>query len=292
MTAIGFLGAGRMGAALVRTLLEAGHGVHVWNRTAEKAEALAAFGAVPELVPERAAGAAEIVIVNLLDYEASDAQLRKPAVAEALKGKLLVQLTSGSPKTARETGKWAGERGIAYLDGAIMATPNFIGGADTVILYSGAKAQFEKHEALFRALGGKSAFVGEDFGTASALDSALLSQMWGTLFGALQALAICRAEGIEHDAYAGFLAAAQPIIDGALKDLMARIRDGRDLGDAETLATLAAHGSAFHHLRDLIAERGLNPAFGDALGGLLETAIRNGHQDDDFAVLARFMGAK
>ena len=292
MTTIGFLGAGRMGAALVKTLLEADHGVHVWNRTAEKAQALAGFGAIPEPTPERAAEAAEIVIVNLLDYEASDAQLRKPAVAEALKGKLLVQLTSGSPKTARETGKWADDHGIAYLDGAIMATPNFIGGAETVILYSGSKAHFNKHEALFKALGGKSAFVGEDFGTASALDSALLSQMWGTLFGTLQALAICRAEDIEFDTYAGFLTAAQAIIDGASQDLMERIRDGRDLGDAETLATIAAHSSAFHHLRDLVAERGLNPAFGDALGGLLETALRNGHQDDDFAVLARFMGAK
>ncbi|OHV76135.1 6-phosphogluconate dehydrogenase [Rhizobium sp. LCM 4573] len=281
-----------MGSALVKSLLEAGHSVHVWNRTAEKAQALADFGAVPEPSAERAAGPAEIVIVNLLDYEASDAELRKPDVAEALKGKLLVQLTSGSPKTARETGRWAGDHGIAYLDGAIMATPNFIGGAETVILYSGSKTHFEKHEGLFKALGGKSAFVGEDFGTASALDSALLSQMWGTLFGTLQALAVCRAEGIEHDVYAGFLMSAQPMIDGAQQDLMERIRDGRDLADAQTLATVAVHNVAFHHLRDLIADRDLNPAFGDALGSLLETALRNDHQDDDFAVLARFMGAK
>ncbi|MBY5720505.1 NAD(P)-dependent oxidoreductase [Rhizobium leguminosarum] len=289
MTTIGFLGAGRMGTALVRTLLKNGHHVHVWNRTAEKAEALAAFGAVPASRPEASIDGADIVIVNLLDYSASDAQLRKPAVMQALKGKLLVQLTSGSPKTARNTGIWATDNGIAYLDGAIMATPNVIGSSETLILYSGSASHYEKHATLFAELGGKSAFVGEDFGKASALDSALLAQMWGTLFGTLQALAINRAESIDADTYAGFLPLVQPVIDAAEQDLMQRVRDGRDRGDDDTLASIAAHGVAFHHLREIVRERGINSAISDAFGSLLETAIAKGHQDDDFAMLARFM---
>jgi 3-hydroxyisobutyrate dehydrogenase-like beta-hydroxyacid dehydrogenase len=107
MTTIGFFGAGRMGASLVRTLAKSGHEVHVWNRTAAKAEALAPFGVQAKPTPEAAAAEAEIVFVNLLDYAASDAQLRKPEVTQTLKGKLLVQLTSGSPKASRDTGVWA-----------------------------------------------------------------------------------------------------------------------------------------------------------------------------------------
>lgn len=289
MTTIGFLGAGRMGAALVRTLLKNGHDVHVWNRTPEKAEALAAFGARAKATPEEAIGGADMAIVNLLDYAASDAQLRRPAVAEALKGKLLVQLTSGSPMTGRETGEWATSNGIAYLDGAIMATPDLIGDPETLVLYSGSRPDFEQHEALLMCLGGKSAFVSEDFGAASALDSALLAQMWGTLFGALQALAVTRVENIDADTYANFLKQSQPVIDAATQDLMQRVRDGRDRGDEDTLASIAAHSAAFHHLRDVVRERGINPAISDAFGSLLETAIAKGHQDDDFAMLARFM---
>lgn len=289
MTTIGFLGAGRMGAALVRTLLKNGHDVHVWNRTPEKAEALAAFGARAKATPEEAIGGADMAIVNLLDYAASDAQLRRPAVTEALKGKLLVQLTSGSPMTGRETGEWATSNGIAYLDGAIMATPDLIGDPETLVLYSGSRPDFEQHEALFMCLGGKSAFVSEDFGAASALDSALLAQMWGTLFGALQALAVTRVENIDADTYANFLKQSQPVIDAATQDLMQRVRDGRDRGDEDTLASIAAHSAAFHHLRDVVRERGINPAISDAFGSLLETAIAKGHQDDDFAMLARFM---
>jgi 3-hydroxyisobutyrate dehydrogenase-like beta-hydroxyacid dehydrogenase len=274
MTTIGFLGAGRMGAALVRTLLKGGNRVNVWNRTADKAAALAASGAVPKRTPEEAITEAEIVIVNLLDYTASDQQLRRPGVIKALKGKLLVQLTSGSPKTARGTGQWATENGIAYLDGAIMATPNFIGGPETLILYSGSRVHFERHQALLAALGGKSAFVGEDFGVASALDSALLAQMWGTLFGTLQALAVNRAEAIDPGTYERFLPLVRPVIDAASVDLMERVKDGRDRGDEDTLATIAAHCAAFHHLRDIVRERSLNSAVADAFGGILDSAIR------------------
>lgn len=291
MTTIGFFGAGRMASALVRVLLKHGHDVHVWNRTADKAQALAEFGAKPHPTAQSAAAAAEIVIVNLLDYDVADAQLRRPEVIEALKGKLLVQLTSGSPKTARDTGLWATAEGIAYLDGAIMATPNFIGGPQTLILYGGSGEHYRRYEPVFAALGGRSAFIDEDFGAASALDSALLGQMWGTLFGTLQALAINRAEHVDPQTYAIYLALFQPVIDGAKQDLMQRVRDGRDRGDEATLATIAAHNTAFQHLRHINAEQRINPAIADTFSSLFAAAIANGHAEDDFAVLARFMVA-
>jgi 3-hydroxyisobutyrate dehydrogenase-like beta-hydroxyacid dehydrogenase len=291
MTTIGFFGAGRMGASLVRTLAKSGHEVHVWNRTAAKAEALAPFGVQPKPTPESAAAEAEIVFVNLLDYAASHTQLRTPEVTRTLKGKLLVQLTSGSPKEARDTGAWATGHGIAYLDGAIMATPNVIGEPETLILFAGSKSLFQKHERVFVALGGKSAFLSEDFGAASALDSALLGQMWGTLFGTLQALAINRAENINADTYSTYLKLVQPVIDGAERDLMQRVHDGRDRGDDETFATIAVHNVALQHLRHINAERGLNPVLADAFDSLFTTAIQNGHVGDDFAILARFMRA-
>ncbi len=43
---IGWIGLGRMGEAMVKRLLKAGHGVSVWNRTAAKAAPLAEYGAV------------------------------------------------------------------------------------------------------------------------------------------------------------------------------------------------------------------------------------------------------
>ncbi|HEX5806459.1 MAG TPA: NAD(P)-binding domain-containing protein, partial [Macromonas sp.] len=42
---IAVLGIGMMGLPMARRLCEAGHNVTVWNRTADKAERLRAFGA-------------------------------------------------------------------------------------------------------------------------------------------------------------------------------------------------------------------------------------------------------
>ena len=42
---IGWIGLGRMGEAMVKRLLKAGHQVQVWNRTASKAQPLAEYGA-------------------------------------------------------------------------------------------------------------------------------------------------------------------------------------------------------------------------------------------------------
>ena len=41
---VGFIGLGRMGQVMSRRLVEAGHEVAAYNRTAEKAKALAEFG--------------------------------------------------------------------------------------------------------------------------------------------------------------------------------------------------------------------------------------------------------
>ncbi len=174
---ISILGAGRMGSALARAFLRKGHETSVWNRTKSKCEPLAALGAQIAPTVQDAAVAAEIIIVNLNDYVTSDGLLTPDDVTNALRGKLLVQLTSGTPKQAKEMAARAKQHDIRYLDGAIMATPNLIGEAECTILYSGPSDLFEKYKPVLLALGGNAVHVGSDVGHASALDSALLVVM-------------------------------------------------------------------------------------------------------------------
>ena len=289
MAKICVVGAGRMGSALARALLKQGYVTSVWNRTPAKGEALAALGARVAMPLDDAIATSDIVIVSLIDYAAADARLRTAPTTGALEGKLLVQLTSGSPRQAREAGAWAAEHGIGYLDGAIMATPNVIGEPSATILYSGAREAFDANKAVFLALGGNAVHVGTDLGHASALDISLLSQLWGSLFGTLQAIAVSQAEGIDLDDYAQYLQQVRPIVDGAVDDLLIRTRDGRYRGDDETLAAIAAHYSAFQHLREVSTDRGLNAALPEAFDSIFKAAIASGHLQDDFAALTRFM---
>ena len=62
---IAFLGVGLMGAPMARRLLAAGHHLTAWNRSREKAEALAPLGARVAGSPAEAVREADIVIVML-----------------------------------------------------------------------------------------------------------------------------------------------------------------------------------------------------------------------------------
>ncbi|WP_426752308.1 NAD(P)-dependent oxidoreductase [Myxococcus sp. Y35] len=288
-TQITVVGAGRMGSALVKAFLEQGYPTTVWNRTPAKCAPLAAQGARIATSVKDAVAAAEVVVVNVTDYDISDQLLRPDEVTQALRGKLLVQLTSGSPALAREQAQWASQHGIAYLDGAIMGTPNFIGQPEGTLLYAGPTSLFERYKPVLLALGGNTQHVSEDVGHASTLDSALLFKMWGSLFGVLQAVAIARAEKLSFETLRTYILATVPVVDGAERDLMARIIDDRLNGDEATLASLEVHHIAFKHLLDLCEESNIDRSIPDAMEVFFQKALKSGHAPDDFAVLSRFL---
>src|SRR5271163_2078195 len=81
---IAFLGLGRMGAPVVKLLLKSRHEVAVWNRTEEKARALAAEGAVVADRPAEAVKNAEIVFTMLNDDAAVESVVLGSAGEEGL----------------------------------------------------------------------------------------------------------------------------------------------------------------------------------------------------------------
>ncbi|MEU5170020.1 MULTISPECIES: NAD(P)-dependent oxidoreductase [Streptomyces] len=187
------IGLGNLGRALARTFLDNGHPTTVWNRSAAKADPLVADGARRAATVTEAVAAGELVIVCVLDYDAVR-QLLDPA-AEALRGRVLVNLTSGTPGPARELAARVAGLGAAYLDGAVYAVPQTIGTREAFVLYSGAADAFEAHRQELGILG-DAVFVGTDAGSTSLHDVALLSGMYGMFAGFFQALAIGDSAGI------------------------------------------------------------------------------------------------
>jgi 3-hydroxyisobutyrate dehydrogenase-like beta-hydroxyacid dehydrogenase len=105
------IGAERMGSALAAALYKGGFDTTVWNRTSSKTESLSRFGlrVAPSVL--EAVGSAEIVMVNINNYESTNQLVQQLAIESALRGKVLVQLSSGTPDEAREMESWAQPRG-------------------------------------------------------------------------------------------------------------------------------------------------------------------------------------
>lgn len=285
---IAVLGTGSMGSALVRTFLEQGYGVAIWNRTRSKCEPLAVKGARIGETARAAIAEADLVIVNVNDYPTSDQLLRQDDVTKQLRGKTLVQLTTGTPAQARESAEWARQHQIPYLDGAIMNTPALVGKPGCNILYSGSRELFDKHEADLLALGGAARYAGADAGHASALDGALLAYMWGPLFSLLHAMSICDGEKVPLKTYAEAMKWWMPTIDFIVADTMERIQNRR-FGDAQ--ASIATCQLAVGHWAELCQVHGIRSGLPESFGEVFQAAIKAGRAKDDVAALYDFIKA-
>ncbi len=98
---VGVAGLGRMGAAIARRLLEVGHEVHVWNRSAAKAEPLIKAGAVAAESPGQLAASVDTIITILTDAAAiADVYEGKAGLLSGdVKGKLFVEMSTVQPAT-------------------------------------------------------------------------------------------------------------------------------------------------------------------------------------------------
>ena len=281
---VALIGLGHMGSALGRSFLATGHPLTVWNRTASKAAPLAAAGGSVAATPEAAVATADVVVVCLLDYAATDAVVRVDAVAQALRGKTLIQLSTGTPADARTAGAWAVENEIAYLDGAIFGLP----GADGCRVFcSGSADVFESCRALLAGPEGEALHVGEAIGNANALDEAILIQYEGILFSHLQAIAMCQAEGLSLDVFESFASWLHDRYGPHVDYPLGTVRAGQFGPGEETPLSIWVAAIAQH--ARFAREANIDPTFADALLRLGRKSMELGHSDDEFtAVYAGF----
>ena len=97
---IGIAGIGNMGSNIGARLMDVGHRLTVWNRTAEKTRGLANAGAAIAKTPAELTNAVEVVISLLIDAAASDAVYHGPQglLAGATAGKLFIEMATVTPE--------------------------------------------------------------------------------------------------------------------------------------------------------------------------------------------------
>ncbi|WP_262299311.1 NAD(P)-dependent oxidoreductase [Microvirga sesbaniae] len=151
---VAFLGIGLMGSRQARRLLDAGYTLTVWNRSRDKAEALAAFGARVAETASDAVSNADIVILMLENGRIVTDVLFSQGVAEALQpGAILVDMSSIKPAEAQEHARRLQERGVHHVDAPVSGGTT---GAEqgTLAIMAGGEAEiFGKVEPILGIMG-------------------------------------------------------------------------------------------------------------------------------------------
>ncbi|QOF72467.1 NAD(P)-dependent oxidoreductase [Aminobacter sp. SR38] len=152
---IGFVGTGIMGGHMARRLAEAGFRVTAWNRTADKAAALAAAGVALAGSPAGAASEADVVICMLSSGPVCDeVLLAAGGVLEAMRpGATLVVMSSIPVETARSQAGQAAERGVRYVDAPVSGGETGARDGSLAIMAGGAAQEVAALADVFAPLG-------------------------------------------------------------------------------------------------------------------------------------------
>lgn len=152
---IAFIGTGVMGRSMAGHLQKAGHRLHVYNRTKEKAQALIEAGAQWHDTAGEAAAQADVVITIVgfpTDVEAT--YLGAGGVVEKAKpGAVLIDMTTSSPVLARKIADAAKQRGLSSLDAPVSGGDLGAKNATLVIMVGGEAEAFNKAKPLFELMG-------------------------------------------------------------------------------------------------------------------------------------------
>lgn len=261
-----------MGTALASALLAAGHPTTVWNRSPGKANAL--VGAVQVSTAAEAVQASRLVIVCLLDHQSVVDVLE----TTTLSGRVVVNLTNGTPAQGRELAKWVEERDADFMDGGIMAVPPMIGKPGAFVLYSGSRAAFDMYQPVLDTFG-ESHYVGTNPGFAALYDIALLSGMYGMFMGVAQAFALIASEELSATEFAPTL--TRWIV--AMTGMIAATGQAVDKGDHSVGVTsnLAMQSAAYSNLIDTAVDQGVSTELMVPLRDVLATRVADGHGDDN-----------
>jgi 3-hydroxyisobutyrate dehydrogenase-like beta-hydroxyacid dehydrogenase len=272
---VSVLGLGLMGSALAKALLAKGYEVTVWNRSAEKSTEFEGLARIADSVLD-ACTWSSVIVVCLLNYEASQSLMRSSEVQAVLSGKKLIQLSTGSPADARRTSAWAQECGAAYLDGAILGSPWMIGGDQARVLVSGPRAEFDQNIELFRAFTQHPSFCGDEIGRAAALDHAALELSAGCSVVLFHAMALCAAESVPFEE---LFSLNTPFKDGFVERVTKGIETDDVSSGTASLHTWAAWAETLIHVADDV---GVSSSLPQALLESLKRSIELGHGDKDF----------
>lgn len=230
---VGFIGLGIMGWPMAANLCRAGFDVAAWNRTRERADALAReHGARAARTPAEAAEAAEAVITMVTDApQVEQVLFGSDGAASALDGRALaVDMSTIAPSATRAiAARLGGENGARFLDAPVSGSRPKAEDGTLTVMVGGEREDFDRARPALEAMGqlivhvgplGHGAMVKLLSNTLGAINAAALAQaLWAAREAGLDPEAFLRVTSASSGASAMVDLKAVPMLDGAYEPL-------------------------------------------------------------------------
>jgi 3-hydroxyisobutyrate dehydrogenase len=278
---IGWIGIGRMGAALATRLLEAGHDVSVYNRTRSKAEALQPLGA---RVVDRPVDLADCDVVfsmvsapkDLVAVTVGDGGL---FTADGVGPRILVDSSTVSEQASAQTRAAAAERGTQLLAAPVSGNPSVIAAGKLTVAVSGPRAAFDEVEGLLNLFGRGVTYVGE--GEVARLVKIAHNVFLGVVTQSLaEVTVLAERGGVSRAAFLEFLN------DSVMGSVFSRYKSPAlvNLDFTPTFTNILLNKDIELGL-EAGRKLGVPMPIASATGQLVASAIGAGHTTQDFATL-------
>lgn len=289
MAKVSVLGSGMMGSALSRALLAKSHDVMVLDLDKSRMEPLVALGATAAGSPAELAEHADVFLPSLPTYDGLRGFLAADGVVDAMKGSMIVQLSSGSPETVTAFGEFIDGTDIDYLEGRIKTYPKEIGKSGSKIIFSGDEKVFEEAKPVLSALAEFLVYMGPELSTVAVLDEAVVVTSYGQFWGWLLAAKLCQAHGVSPMT---LLEITRETVGLNFDDLEeAGIPDliSGNYRDGEGTANLRTWMDAGAQTRAAIDAAGLDTDIFDLIQGLLDKADNSGYRGKSIHAIAEVL---
>lgn len=162
METIGLIGTGLMGGAMTTRLLAQGFAVQVFNRSADKAQALQAAGAQVAASPAELLHNVRSIILMLTDIKAIEAVLFSDEETQAaLHGRTIIQMGTIAPAESCALAAKIQQAGGEYLEAPVLGSIAESRNGTLIVMVGSTEAQFSQYTALLQTLAAKLVRVGE-----------------------------------------------------------------------------------------------------------------------------------
>jgi 3-hydroxyisobutyrate dehydrogenase len=199
---LGWIGTGRMGYEMAARLAKGGCDIVVWNRTAEKAQPLAGYGA--KVAGSLKELSSKDIVFCMVSTWGDVKQVIEKLLSEPDKPRMVVECSSISLEGSAELREMLKKNRVEYLAAPVSGNAKVIKAGKLTFVVSGPKAAYDMARPYLDMMGAGSSYVGE--GELARIAKICHNVLLGVLTQSLaEVIILAQKAGMPRHAFLDFL---------------------------------------------------------------------------------------